>query len=82
MKPDKKKIAALILAKMKPQEESDNIDFVDKGSIEETDEDDSSVAKKSAAEDLLSAISNQDSEMFLEAFENLVEMCKDYSEND
>lgn len=76
----KKKIATIILGKLKPSED-EKPEFVQEiGEVEEDavpmdkPEVDDSLAVKSAAEDVISAMKKEDAGMFVEAMKNLLEL--------
>lgn len=70
MQPDKKKMAALIIAKAGPKgEEMKEAPQVDGA------EQDNSIAEESAAEDLMAAIEQKDVKQIVSAFKALMEIC-------
>jgi hypothetical protein len=76
---DKKKPAALIVARMsegKKDEESEA------PTNEMGDQVDDSVAKESAAEELLSALESKSPKAVAEAFDAMMELCGKYSEEE
>lgn len=81
MMPDKKKISTVIIAKMrkdKPEE------MQEAPRSEMGGEDDSSIAKESAAEELLKAIEAKNPAAIAEAFSSMMELCggEEYEEEE
>lgn len=75
MMPDKKKISTVIIAKMrkdKPEE------MQEAPRSEMGGEDDSSIAKESAAEELLKAIEAKNPVAIAEAFSSMMELCGEH----
>lgn len=68
MKPDKKKLAGMIIGMSKPEMEP----------VPEKDgaEQDDSVGHKAATEEILQAIESKDVSMLMEALKSFIEMCK------
>lgn len=68
MKPDKKKLAGMIIGMNKPEMES----------VESKDgaEQDKSVGHKAAAEEILQAVESKDVSMLMEALKSFIEMCE------
>lgn len=72
---EKKKPAALIIASLKDGKES-------KAPVNEMgDVSDSSMAKESAADELLKAIESKDAKSIVEAFESMMELCNSEHES-
>lgn len=70
MQPDKKKMAALIIAKAGPKgEEMKEAPQVDGA------EQDNSIAEESAAEDVIAALESKDPKALVSAFKALMEIC-------
>lgn len=76
---DKKKPAALIVARMQ-EGKADKESEAPKNEM--GDEVDDSVAKESAAEELLAAIESKSPKAVAEAFSSLMELCGSYSEEE
>lgn len=70
MQPDKKKMAALIIAKAGPKGEK-----IEEAPMKDGAEQDNSIAEESAAEDLMAAIEQKDAKQIVAAFKALMEIC-------
>lgn len=75
MQPDKKKMAALIIAKAGPKGEE-----MKEAPMKDGAEQDNSIAEDSAAEDLVAAIEQKDIKGIVSAFKALMEVCDMESE--
>lgn len=72
MMPDKKKVSTVIIAKMR-KDKPESVEEAPKG--ETGGEDDSSIAKQTAAEELLKAIEAKSVAGIAEAFSSMMELC-------
>ena len=71
MLPDKKKIASVIVDKMKPKSEEPMEEIKS-----ENNESDYSMAKEDAAKKMLSAFEKKDSKMLVAALQDFMDMCE------
>lgn len=74
---DKKKVASIVVSKLKPSKAEM---LEDAPSNAMGDEKDNDIAKQSAAEELLKAIESKDSKAVASAFSSMMELCGEASE--